>query len=84
MVHGGSGFDRQRVEIDGQDEGATALVAWLLDRTKPATISQHAENLATSLGLPHAAAQQVVTDLTEAHVLVTAEEVSDLSEGLDH
>lgn len=72
VIHGGSGFDRQRVEIDGETGGSSALVAWILARSASATHDELIDSLVGSLELPSFAADNVVGQLIEAHVLVDA------------
>jgi hypothetical protein len=49
VIHGGSGFDRQRVEIDSQGGGSSAFVTWILARSAPATPGELIDSLTSSL-----------------------------------
>lgn len=82
VIHAGSGFDRQRVEIDGEAGGSSALVAWILARSAPATHDELIDSLVGSLELPSAAADDVVGQLVEAHVLVDAADADELNYAL--
>ncbi|MQA07399.1 MAG: SagB/ThcOx family dehydrogenase [Pseudonocardiaceae bacterium] len=82
VIHGGSGFDRQRVEIGGQDGGASALVTWILAQAAPATHDELIESLSDVLDLSSGDASEVVTQLTEAHVLVDAVHADEVDYGL--
>lgn len=82
VIHGGSGFDRQRVDIDGKGEGASALLAWILARSAPTTHDELIDSLVASLELPSADADDVVDQLITAHVLVDATETDELIHAL--
>jgi len=82
VIHGGSGFDRQRVDIDGPGEGSSALVTWILARSAPATHGELIDSLASSLELPAADADDVVGQLIEAHVLLDAADADELTYAL--
>ncbi|AUS79737.1 hypothetical protein C1701_16950 [Actinoalloteichus sp. AHMU CJ021] len=82
VIRGGSGFDRQRVDIDGQGEGRSAFVTWILARSAPATHGELIHSLASSLELHPADAGDVVGQLIEAHVLVDAIDVDELAYAL--
>lgn len=81
VIHGGSGFDRQRVEIDGGG-GSSAFVTWILARCAPATRGELIHSLVTSLELPAVDAGDVVGQLVEAHVLVDAADADELTDAL--
>jgi SagB-type dehydrogenase family enzyme len=82
VIHGGSGFDRQRVEIDGQGGGSSAFVTWILARSAPATHDELIDSLVVSLELPTADADDVVGQLLEAHVFVDAADADELTYAL--
>lgn len=82
VIHAGSGADRQRVEFDSDDSGASVLVAWILARSVPATHDELIESLTTELGLPLADADDVVGQLVQANVFVDAAEADEWSSAL--
>lgn len=84
VIHAGPGADRQRVEIDGSGGGSLALLTWILERSAPAARGELAGSLAAALELPAAEADEVVAQLTEAHVLVDAADADEMACALRH
>lgn len=70
VIHAGSGRDRQRVEICGHGGGSSALVTWILAQSTPATRDELIKSLVGTLELPPGDADDVVSHLIEASVLV--------------
>lgn len=82
VIHGGTGFDRQRVEIAGQVSVAFAFMAWVLARTEPAARDELRDSLADVLQVTGADADAVVAELVEADVLIDANDADEVGEAL--
>lgn len=80
VIHAGSGFDRQRVEIG--ERGAPALVTWILAQSTPATHNELIDSLADALELPSGDACDIVGQLIEAHVLLDAVDADEVGNAL--
>ncbi|RIK08235.1 MAG: hypothetical protein DCC49_09230 [Acidobacteria bacterium] len=84
VILAGSGFDRQRVEIEGQGEGASALVSWILAQSSPRSHDELVNALASALELPSGEMSDVVDQLIEAHILVDADFADEMGCRLRH
>jgi SagB-type dehydrogenase family enzyme len=71
VIWGGSGFDRQKLEVDGVS--ASVLVAWVLGRTVAATEEDLRLSLQERLGVAVDDAKHILHELIEATVLVEPE-----------
>lgn len=82
VIHGGSGFDRQRVDVGGEESGAFGFITWVLGCSAPAAHDELCESLARVLDVAPDDAAEVVAELVEAGVLIEASEADELSEAL--
>lgn len=82
VIHGGSGFDRQRVDIAGEGEGAFTFVTWVLARSMPAARDELSDSLADVLQVSPDDADEVIAELVEAGVLIDANEADEVGEAL--
>lgn len=82
VIHGGSGFDRQRVDIAGEGEGAFVFVTWVLACSVPAAQDELSDSLADVLQVSRDDANEVIAQLVEAEVLIDANEADEVGEAL--
>jgi SagB-type dehydrogenase family enzyme len=82
VIHGGTGFDRQRIDIGGEGGGAFAFVTWVLCCSTPAAHDELCQSLANVLHVATDEAAEVVAELLEAGVLVEAGEAQETGEAL--
>ena len=82
IIHGGSGFDRQRVDVGGENDGAFAFITWVLGRSVPATHDELCASLADTLDVPTDETADVVCELVKAGVLIEVGEANEVGEAL--